>query len=410
MTGAIAIEHVGVVRPEDSAVDPDQTILIDGGRIQWIGPASAARVPPTAARHDATGQFAMPGLADMHAHPNSERDLLLLLAHGITTVRNMAGRPRHLAWRSAIARGEIVGPRLWTVGPVVDGKPSMRAGAVAVETEEEAETAVVRVKRAGFSAVKVYDHLSAAGYDRILRAAARHGIPVVGHIPFHVPLRRALAAGQRSIEHGYGYIEALLPADSPLRRGEVEPSLARGLLAEGAVYKVDFGRLDEVVEATVQAGTTNCFTLMIRRRHVESLDELMKRPFMERESALTIERWRQFKLNYPFDVGYKKAELEFFQRLIKALHAAGASLLLGTDTPVNFIAMGQSLHDELIDHVGAGLTPAQAVALATSGAARFLGEDDMGTLAVGKRADVLVLTPRLSVARVFIAGREFTTS
>src|SRR5439155_11934289 len=75
----------------------------------------------------------------------------------------------------------------------------------------------------------------------------------------------------------------------------------------------------------------------------------------------------------------------------KRLHDAGAGLVLGTDTPVNFIAMGQSLHDELVDHVAAGLTPAQVMALATASAARFIGEDDWGTLSVGKRADLLLL-------------------
>ena len=127
--------------------DPDQTILVNGGRITWIGPASAARVPPDATRVDATGRFAMPGLADMHAHPDSERDLLFLLAHGITTIRNMVGHARHVDWRDRIDRGELAGPRIYTVGPVHDGKPSMRGGAVAVETEEEAETAVARNQR-----------------------------------------------------------------------------------------------------------------------------------------------------------------------------------------------------------------------------------------------------------------------
>jgi len=387
----IAIEHVGVVQPASARVDADQTILVDRGRITWIGPAIAARVPNDATRVDGKGKFAMPGLADMHAHPDRERDLLLLLAHGVTTVRNMQGRPRQVVWRDEIDRGERVGPRIYTVSPVVDGKPSMRSGAVAVESEEEADVAVKRIKKAGFSAVKVYDHLSAAGYDRVLRAATRQEIPVVGHIAFRVPLERALAAGQRTIEHGYGYIEALLPEDSPLRRGDVQPSLARGMLAEGAVYKVDFDRMDEVVEATVRAGTWNCFTLMIRRRHTERLEDLMKRPWMATEGPLDVERWRQFKINYPFDIGYKKAELEFFQRLIKRLHEAGAGLLAGTDAPVPFIAMGQSLHDELVDHVGAGLTPAQAITIATAGAARYLGEDDWGTLATGKRADLLLL-------------------
>src|SRR5258705_8017266 len=131
MSDALAIEHVGVVRPEASAVDPDQTILVDRGRITWIGPASAARVPPEAARVDATGRFAMPGLADMHAHPDSERDLLFLLAHGITTIRNMAGHARHIDWRDRIDHGELADPRLYTLEPGHHVKPSIHHAAAA---------------------------------------------------------------------------------------------------------------------------------------------------------------------------------------------------------------------------------------------------------------------------------------
>jgi hypothetical protein len=116
-------------------------------------------------------------------------------------------------------------------------KPSMRPGAVAGGDRREAETAVTRNKRAGYSGVKIYDHLSAAGYERIFRAAERLGThgrrahPVPRAAPACTEHRSAIDRARLRLHRGAA------AADSPLRRGEVEPSRARGMLAEGAVLQ-----------------------------------------------------------------------------------------------------------------------------------------------------------------------------
>jgi imidazolonepropionase-like amidohydrolase len=78
--------------------------------------------------------------------------------------------------------------------------------------------------------------------------------------------------------------------------------------------------------------------------------------------------------------------------LLRALHRAGVPLLLGTDTPQPFVFPGASIHDELANYVAAGLTPAEALALATREPARFLGQQQAwGTIEPGKRANLLLL-------------------
>ena len=83
-------------------------------------------MPDTFAIVDGTDKYLMPGLADMHVHleyANDPRVLDLFLANGVTTVRNMDGRPYILEWRDRIARGEMRGPTIHTAGPILDGDP-----------------------------------------------------------------------------------------------------------------------------------------------------------------------------------------------------------------------------------------------------------------------------------------------
>ena len=415
----LAIENVTVIPLDTDRRLEAHTVVVRGDRIAWLGPAEDARVSEGAVRIDGRGKYVIPGLADMHAHPSTQDHLLLYLANGITTVRNMKGAPRHIAWRDGIARGEMLGPSLHTAGPITDGDPTMRVGAVSVSTEAEADRAVSAAARAGYEAIKVYDHLAPQGYQAIVRAATAYGLPVVGHVAFQVGLDAALAARQRSIEHLYGYVEAMQPPGSALREHRVDPASARALIAESAVRTADRSRTRELVDATRAAGTWNCPTLIIRRRHLQTLDELTARPENRYEPPMHVEGWRQFKLTYPYGTSLKGEELAIFQQIVRGLHASGAGLLAGTDASVHFIFHGSSLHEELEEFVAAGLTPYQALVVASRNAAEFLGElDESGTVAAGKRADLLVLsadpTTRITNTRaiegVMLGGRWLARS
>ena len=86
-----AFVGVHVVPMDREHVLEDRTVLVRGDRIVRIGPAGDVAVPAGAAVIDGRGKYLMPGLADMHVHVWCEGDLLLYVANGVTTVRNMSG-------------------------------------------------------------------------------------------------------------------------------------------------------------------------------------------------------------------------------------------------------------------------------------------------------------------------------
>src|SRR5262245_53252504 len=86
---ATAFIDVTVVPMDREKLVPHQTVVVRGTRIADIGPTARVQVPPRAQRIDGRGKYLMPGLADMHSHPERLVDLLVYVASGVTTVRAM---------------------------------------------------------------------------------------------------------------------------------------------------------------------------------------------------------------------------------------------------------------------------------------------------------------------------------
>ena len=114
----IAVTHVTVLDAAGAPPRPDSTVVITGTRISAVGPSSSVLIPSRAKIFDGAGKFLIPGLADMHVHltgagePAGSREffLPLLVANGITTVRDMGGKVEFLkALRAEIESGEIEG-------------------------------------------------------------------------------------------------------------------------------------------------------------------------------------------------------------------------------------------------------------------------------------------------------------
>ena len=221
---ALAFVSVTVVPMDSERVMADQTVIVRDGRIDEIGPASQAHVPENAVVIDGRGRYLMPGLADMHVHLESEdpASLAVFLANGVTTVRCMWGNPEILQWRRDVESGELLGPTIYTTGPILDGDPPYWPGSTVITTPEQAVREVAAEKQAGYDAVKVLDNLLPDVYEAVLRAAREQGLPVYGHVPWRVGLEDALGGGQKSFEHITDWMHALLPDDSPVRRTLLE--------------------------------------------------------------------------------------------------------------------------------------------------------------------------------------------
>jgi len=373
---AQAFTNVSVIPMDRERVLARQTVVVRGGRIIAMGDAGKVPVPPGATRIDGTGRFLIPGLADMHVHTFDRDELTLFLANGITTVRNLHGIPRHLAWRDSLARGTMLGPRLHTSGPIIDGSPPTRATNVVVRTPEEAARAVADQKAAGYDLIKIYDNVPRDLYPVILSAARAAGLPVTGHLPTPVGLTGLLeAGGQQSIEH----VEELLPLFRDGRDTTNVDSVARQL-ARAGIWLIP----TVTVYTSALAQSTDGAAVKARRE-------------LRYMNPATIRDWGW----EPTATGFAQEgarerftrTVEFFERsLIPALHRAGVRLLAGTDAPIPAIVPGFSLVHELRTFVRAGLTPFEALATATRAPAAFLGaSNEWGSIAVGRSADLVLL-------------------
>ncbi|HEX2217865.1 MAG TPA: amidohydrolase family protein [Gemmatimonadales bacterium] len=371
---------------------PGQTVVVRGDRIVEIGPAGRVKVPEGGVRVDGKGKFLIPGLAEMHAHiPGGqasdsavERTLFMYVAGGLTTVRGMLGHPRHLELRARAARGELLSPTIYAAGPSLNGN--------SIPDSAAAARAALEQKEAGYDLLKIHPGVSREAFDALAATARRVGIPFAGHVPKDVGLARALEARYATIEHLDGYIEAMVRDDAPV---SAEESAFFGInLGE----HLDESRLPGLVEATKRAGVWNVPTqvLMENLLLVGSSAELNRRPEMRYVSPETRAEWAEVKEGMLTETGSTpesaRRVMEMRRRLIKALHAAGAGLLLGSDAPQIYNVPGFSTHRELEALVAAGLTPYQALETGTRNIARYFGtERETGTIERGKRADLILL-------------------
>ncbi len=368
--GDIALVGATVVPMDREGTLADQTVVVRGDKIAIVAP-SASVDTKAATVIDATGKWLVPGLADMHVHTWSDRDFALYLLNGVTTVRDMFGSPQHLTWRAAIQAGTLSGPTLFTAGPIVDGDPPIWPGSAVVKTADEARAVVRAQKAAGYDLVKVYNGLSIEAYDAIVAEAKAQNIPFAGHVPAAIGLDKALASGQRSIEHLDGYV--------PFRG---EPRVDKDTIA-----------------ATVKAGTWNCPTLVVTERfgHLDNPAALEKTAGLSYVAAAVRERWNpknDFRLQSWTPEMFEKQRVanELRNKVVASLEQAGGKLVLGTDTGNPYVVPGFAVHDELALLVKAGLTPWQALRMATTAPAELVDQRGaFGQISTGSRADLLVV-------------------
>ena len=386
-----ALVDVNIVRPESNQVELNQTVIVVGSSITELGSSAQIEPPPDAQIIQAEGTWLMAGLTEMHAHvPRANegeqflRDMLFLwLANGVTSIRGMNGDPSHLDVRDRIASGDLLGPRLITAGLPFMGNR--------VKTPEQAEQLVNEHAAAGYDFLKVHMGLSRESYDAVVAGAQTHNMVFAGHVPGDVGLDRALEAGQLSIEHLDGYMPALVSDDADVS------GVRDSLLGLPYTPFVDQAKFEVLAQATRNAGVWNSPTLSMAENFVRPLDPEKPAPgliYMPRE---TVETWQQtavgFQKTLAEDPQLGPQYLAYRKQLVKALHDAGAGLLLGSDATQVFNVPGFSIHEELRLFVEAGLTPAEALTTGTVNPAVYFGlEDRFGIIAVGLEADLVLVS------------------
>jgi hypothetical protein len=250
---------------------------------------------------------------------------------------------------------------------------------------------VIAEKNLGYDFLKIHPGVSRPAFDSLAATADRLGIRFAGHVPLDVGLSRALDAKYWSIDHLDGFVEAL--ARRPPRTPQED-----GFFGLALVDSLDESRLPALVAAARAAGTWMVPTLGFFESVAgdEPVEALAGRPELRYVSRQAVNGWIAQTTQVRGDTAKTRDARHRFialrRRILKALHDGGVPIALGSDSPQLWNAPGFSLSRELETYVAAGLTPYQALATGTINVARFLGnEAEAGTIAAGKRADMILL-------------------
>src|SRR5437016_9017067 len=401
----IVITHATVINPGTSSVQANRTIVITGDHITSVSDTAKFQSPKIARVIDATGQYLIPGLWDMHVHSAfgdwfpGGRDIILplFIANGVTGVRDMGGDvPVLLEWRKEIADGQTIGPRMIISGPMLDGYlPNSKLrfpSSIAITTPASAVAAVDSLKAQGVDFIKVQSVISHDAYLAAAAEAHKQGLPIVGHVPDKVRIKEVVEAGQSSIEHLMGIFEGCSTEEDKFIKGEGNLKLL--------LTTQDRQRCDALAQLLAQNQTWQAPTLAWQRGGTFLDQRDLKHQHLDKYVHVYWRdvTWRRFTDEMMPGLLHDPLALrqEYFARnlqMVGALHHAGVPFMAGTDAaPGVYIMPGFSLHDELANFVEAGFTPMEALQTATSNPAKFLRmEPNMGSIEPGKIADLVLL-------------------
>jgi imidazolonepropionase-like amidohydrolase len=431
----VAIVGATVIDGTGAAPLPAMTLLLRGDRIVAMGPSGEVAVPAGAQVIDATGKTVMPGLADMHVHfsfgapaqrqaDETRQVLARQLYYGVTSILQLGATDGSTdsirALRAQREAGTLAAPHIYSSGghltlpgthPVYTIFPPaareaadtitaatpmdepvnlypMGLGISFVRNEASARKAVAERAAGGMEVVKItvesgplafgdtHPLMSVDMIRTIVDEAGKHELPVFAHVSSPAELQASLEGGAAGVVHAV--IDRPLPsvatADRMAKRGfHVVPTLT---LNDGAVrFATEPGYMDDpffrasVTDAELAALRAPGFAGAYREGWVRNANDPARDP---------LDALKQHRADVLANVGM--------------LHARGVPIAVGTDTGNPYVYPGYSVHRELELLVQAGLSPMEAIVAGTRRGAEMLGQqDEFGTLAVGKRADLLIL-------------------
>jgi len=404
----LVLEHVRVIDGTSAAPQSDMRVDISGGKIVAVSAANAHSPYPAGAKVlDMTGKTLIPGLVGMHEHlfyplPQQPQGGVALygemadsaprlyLAGGVTTARTGGSVEPYtdLELRREIDAGLRPGPKLDVTGPYLEGKGSFAIQMHTLADTEDAARTVDYWAAEGVTSFKAYNYLTADELKAAIDHAHAHGLKITGHL-CSVGFTQAAALGIDNLEHGLVVDTEFFPG----KKADECPS-SRATLA-------DFEKNLDVDGPQVRAMIADLVAHHVAITSTLAIFETFgpNRPPMAREDAalqmLTIPaakeylETRAYIAARPGGDALLKKEMLFEREFV----AAGGLLMAGCD-PTGYGGVvpgfGDQRNIELL--VEAGFSPVQAIQIATSNGAKYLGKDSsIGSIAPGKAADLVVL-------------------
>ena len=410
---SVALRHVEVIDGTGGAARADQTLVIVGGRIAAVGPDAGTAIPAGAEVRDYAGYAVLPGLVGMHDHLfyTASRETQrsspggiepgfvvneipytaprLYLAAGVTTLRTTGSIEPYadLKVRARIDAGALPGPHLDLTAPYLEGAGSYFAQMHELAGPEEAGRFVDYWAATGMTSFKAYMNITRAELAAAAAAAHRHGLKITAHL-CSVSWPEAIAAGIDDLEHGPVYTDSEFVA---ARQSDRCPE-GSAVAASWSAHQAGDAQVEGLIRLLIAHHVAVTSTLPVFELGVPGRPPAQRRA-LEAMSSAARDSYLTFRglidPANPTPAKLLRTEMDFEH----AFAAAGGLLLAGPDpTGAGGVLPGFGDQREIELLVEAGFTPVQAIQIGTENGARFLGrERDIGTIAAGRRADLIVV-------------------
>ncbi len=364
--GVVAFEGARIITMQGDQVIENGTLVVDGNRIVAVGAAGEVEIPADAHRVDAAGHTIMPGLIDAHQHggqgsgpiiPRQNRANYATLAFGVTTIHNPSASTQQIFAASEMARaGAVVSPRIFSTGTILYG--AMSGSTAEVNNLDDARTHISRLSSVGAFTVKSYNQPRRDQRQQVLEAAREQDVLVVleGGALFQHNMNM-IQDGHTGIEHSLP-LEAVYDDVLQFWGGSDAGYTPTLVVAFGPLYGENyFYYHDDVWENERLQGFTPPLQIEARSRRVTSVPD---------------NEWGHIRT----------------AEVARDLLRQGVLVNLGAHGQRN----GIDAHWELRSFGLGGMTPLEALRVATINGATYLGLDhEIGSLEVGKLADLIVL-------------------
>ena len=380
----------------------NQTVVITGNRIAAVGYAEQVDVPEGAEVLELSGHTLVPGMVGLHNHlyytaaGGRAAQLTysaprLYLGSGVTTVRTTGSRQpfAEINLREEIEKGNVPGPRIHITAPYITAGGGVSTMTM-LESPEQARRFVRYWAAEGATWLKAYTNIRSDELGAAIDEAHQQGIKVTGHL-CSISFTEAVALGIDNIEHG-------LPTNSDYSPDRAKDECPSGLLASATQVDIASPEVAETFGAMIEAGvpmtsTLAVYELFFQGRPVQDQRTLDAMAPAVREDYLASKAQID-------ETGYPVEWLKNAMAYEKAFHDAGGILAAGVDPTGNGGALpgyGDQRNYELL--IEAGFSPADAVKVLSANGARVLDVfDDLGTVEVGKIADLVVMSGDLTAA------------
>lgn len=386
LTGLTVVRNARVFDSETATVGKPSDIYVLRGRITAV---LAAGSPTRAADHtiDAAGRIVLPGLFDMHGHVDRWSGALNI-STGVTSVRDMGNDNLQLqAMLDETAAGKLLAPQVVPAGVLEGESPYSASGGFLVKDLQGAQDAIDWYAQRGYPQLKIYNSFPQHILRDTVAYAHSRGMRVSGHVPAGLRAQQALDAGYDEIQHiNQLMLNFFVKPDTETR------NLNRFVLPA-----------EKVADLDLHSKPVKDFVAQLAKKQIAIDPTLAAFAFLKQRDGDVNEPYAGFADHMPPDVqrGFSVGTMKIpagkqgryeksYQKMVDfvgILYRAGVPIVAGTDDVPGF-----TLHSELALLVKAGLSPAQALQVATRNGARYTRtSNDRGSIVPGKLADLVLV-------------------